>query len=137
MEFEIYKRLELQPIIQNTEKLDLVVAIEQNQNINIVRICDSNKYPGIFVVATIDICIPTNGVYRGLDVRSQEEVVFYIPINYPLSAPSVIPARDDFPANEIPHMNLCISGTDIRELNLCLYRGLAYENLDCIKSCEI
>lgn len=123
MEFEIYKRLELQPIIQNTEKLDLVVAIEQNQNINIVRICDSNKYPGIFVVATIDICIPTNGVYRGLDVRSQEEVVFYIPINYPLSAPSVIPARDDFPANEIPHMNLCISGTDIRELNLCLYRG--------------
>ena len=59
MEFEIYKRLELQPIIQNTEKLDLVVAIEQNQNINIVRICDSNKYPGIFVVATNPLDVMT------------------------------------------------------------------------------
>lgn len=123
MEFEIYKRLELQEIVQNTEKLDLVSAIEQNPHINIVQICDSKKYPGIFLVATIDICIPTNGVYKGLDVRDKEEIVFYIPTNYPLYAPSVIPARDNFPTNMIPHLNTSVSGTEIKELNLCLYRG--------------
>lgn len=123
MEFEIYKRLELQAIIQNTEKMDLVSAIEQNPHINIVQICDSKKYLGIFLIATIDICLPTKGVYKGLDVRDKEEVVFYIPTNYPLSAPSVIPARDDFPTNLIPHLNTSVSGTEIKELNLCLYRG--------------
>ena len=123
MEFEIYKRLELQAIVQNTEKMDLVSAIEQNPHINIVQICDSKKYPGIFIIATIDICIPTNGVYKGLDVKDKEEIVLYIPTNYPLSAPSVIPARDDFPTNLIPHLNTSVSGTEIKELNLCLYRG--------------
>ena len=110
MEYEIYKRLELQEIVQNTEKLDLVSAIEQNPHINIVQICDSKKYPGIFLVATIDICIPTNGVYKGLDVKDKEEIVFYIPTNYPLSAPSVIPARDNFPTNMIPHLNTTSAG---------------------------
>ena len=123
MEFEIYKRLELQEIVQNTEKLDLVLAIEQNPYISIVQICNSKKYPGIFLIATIDICIPTNGVYKGLDIRDKEEIVFYVPTNYPLSAPSVIPARDDFPTNLIPHLNTSVSGTEIKELNLCLYRG--------------
>lgn len=123
MEFEIYKRLELQEIVQNTEKLDLVLAIKQNPYISIVQICNSKKYPGIFLIATIDICIPTNGVYKGLDIRDKEEIVFYVPTNYPLSAPSVIPARDDFPTNLIPHLNTSVSGTEIKELNLCLYRG--------------
>ncbi|MBQ8299519.1 MAG: Mov34/MPN/PAD-1 family protein [Clostridia bacterium] len=123
MEFEIYKRLELQAIVQNTEKMDLVLAIEQNPYLSIVQICDSKKYPGIFLIATIDICIPTNGVYKGLDVKDKEEIVLYIPTNYPFSAPSVIPARDDFPTNLIPHLNTSVSGTEIRELNLCLYRG--------------
>ena len=77
MEFEIYKRLELQEIVQNTEKLDLVLAIEQNPYISIVQICHSKQYPGIFLIATIDICIPTNGVYKGLDIRDKEEIVFY------------------------------------------------------------
>lgn len=123
MEYDIYKRLELQEIAQDSEKLDLLSAIEKNPYINVVRVCNSKKYLGVFLVATIDICIPTNGVYKGLDVRDKEEVVFYIPANYPLSAPSVIPARDDFPTNLIPHLNTSVSGTDIEELNLCLYRG--------------
>lgn len=123
MEYDIYKRLELQEIAQDSEKLDLLSAIEKNPYINVVRVCNSKKYLGVFLVATIDICIPTNGVYKGLDVRDKEEVVFYIPANYPLSAPSVIPARDDFPTNLIPHLNTSVSGTDIKELNLCLYRG--------------
>ena len=80
--FKGYKRLELQEIVQNTEKLDLVLAIEQNPYISIVQICNSKKYPGIFLIATIDICIPTNGVYKGLDIRDKEEIVFYVPTNY-------------------------------------------------------
>ena len=43
MEYDIYKRLELQEIAQDSEKLDLLSAIEKNPYINVVRVCNSKN----------------------------------------------------------------------------------------------
>lgn len=78
---------------------------------------------GLFIEAEVIISIPTDGVYNNLDIQNKERILIFLKPKYHLIAPAVIIARDDFPFSFIPHLNMGVSKSKIKELNLCLYRG--------------
>lgn len=103
--------------------MDLVNAVEQNYNMDLLNLFESDLSEGLYIHVKLHISIPTNGVYEELDVHSEEEIVIYAKTDYPLSAPAVLFVRNDFPSNRIPHLNLGVSDSSISLLNPCLYRG--------------
>lgn len=119
--FDCYKfdKLEIYP----DKYISLINAIDENYSIYKLGIYKSNLSEGIFIHARIDISIPTNGVYRQLDIHSKEDIMIYAKTNYPWTAPSVLFVRNDFPTSQIPHLNLGVSDSKIKMLNTCLYRG--------------
>lgn len=119
--FDCYKfdKLEIYP----DKYISLINAIDENYSIYKLGIYKSNLSEGIFIHARIDISIPTNGVYRQLDIHSKEDIMIYAKTNYPWTAPSVLFVRNDFPTSQIPHLNLGVSDSKIKMLNPCLYRG--------------
>ena len=103
--------------------MDLVNAVEQNYNMDLLNLFESDLSEGLYIHVKLHISIPTNGVYEELDVHSEEEIVIYAKTDYPFSAPAVLFVRNDFPSNRIPHLNLGVSDSSISLLNPCLYRG--------------
>ena len=124
MKNKISDRLQLKQIDSYELKYkDFIYAIEKNQDINVIGFYKSELENGLFIEAEISISIPTGGVYNDLDIQSKEELLFFLKSEYPLSAPVVMVTRDDFPYSFIPHLNMGVAKTKVKEFNLCLYRG--------------
>lgn len=124
MSHKLFEKYQLYKVeLYESQYDDFILALNADEYINVLGLYKSPIMTGLFVSATVRICIPTRGVYRNLDIRSREEIVIYLHEQYPMMAPSVIPVRDDFPYKYIPHLNSGISKTNMSELNLCLYRG--------------
>lgn len=121
---KISERLKLKHIdVYGEQYEEFLQALEGNSFINKVGIYESEIEDGLFIEAEVVISIPTRGVYNNLDIRAKEEVIIFLKSDYPLSAPSVIILRDDFPFSSVPHLNMGVSKSKVEELNLCLYRG--------------
>ena len=124
MKNKISERLKLRYVDSYGEQYEeFLQALECNSSINTVGVYESEIEKGLFIKAEVTISIPTGGVYNNLDIRAKEEILIFLKSEYPLSAPIVIVMRDDFPFSFIPHLNMGISKSNIKELNLCLYRG--------------
>lgn len=124
MENKINERLKLKHIDSyNPRYKDFLQALEVNSTIQTLKVYESEVEEGLFVEAEVTISIPTNGVFNGLDIRNKERILIFLKSEYPLSAPAIMVMRDDFPFSYIPHLNMGISRSKIKEFNLCLYRG--------------
>lgn len=124
MPSSIYERLQLLPLQSVEEKYnDIYIALKNNSQMSNIEIYKSSQFEGVFISVIIKISIPSRGVYHNLDIRKNENIIIYSGRNYPLVAPSVMIAREDFPFSFVPHLNTGIHGSKIDELNLCLYRG--------------
>ena len=124
MSSSIYERLQLLPIHSVEDKyIDIYTALKNNSQMSNIEIYKSNQFEGLFVSALVKISIPSRGVYHNLDIRKNERIIIYSGENYPIVAPSVMIAREDFPFSFVPHLNTGVNRSNIDELNLCLYRG--------------
>lgn len=124
MKNKISDRLQLKQIDSYELKYkDFIYAVDVNQDIDIIGFYKSEIENGLFIEAEISISIPTGGVYNDLDIQSREGLLFFLKSEYPLSAPVVMVTRDDFPYSFIPHLNMGVAKTKVKEFNLCLYRG--------------
>lgn len=120
----IDERLSLKRIEAYAPKYEeFINAITENPSMKLIQLYESAIEKGIFIEVEVFISIPTKGVYKNLDIREKEKILFFLKTEYPLFAPAVMVMRDNFPYEFIPHLNRGISGSKINELNLCLYRG--------------
>lgn len=77
-----------------------------------------DKY--VALAATLEVQLPSRGTVGGVDIRSQEPIVFLLDQNRNLlEAPPVLSNRKDFPRN-LPHLNPTPQG---QPASLCLHRG--------------
>lgn len=124
MKNKISERLKLKYVAScKPQHKEFLQALDINPTINMSGLYESEIENGLFIEAEVIISIPTGGVYNNLDIQNKEKILIFLKPEYPLVAPAVIIARDDFPFSFIPHLNMGVSKSKIRELNLCLYRG--------------
>jgi hypothetical protein len=124
MQGTIFEHFEFHKLEACCEKyMPLVSAIDENYSMERLGFYESTLSDGLFIHCRLELSIPTNGVYKELDVRSDEEILIFARSNYPFFAPAVLFVRNDFPTSQIPHLNLGIANTGIHLLNPCLYRG--------------
>lgn len=117
-QFKFYKLEDCCP-----KYMPLVLAIDENYNMERLGFYESTLSDGLFIHCRLELSIPTNGVYKELDVLSDEEILIFARPDYPFFAPAILFVRNDFPTSQIPHLNFGIANTGIRLLNPCLYRG--------------
>ena len=124
MKSKISERLKLKYVDScKPQYKEFLQALEVNPTINMSGLYESEIENGLFIEAEVIISIPTGGVYNNLDIQNKEKILVFLKPEYPLIAPAVIIARDDFPFSFVPHLNMGVSKSKIKELNLCLYRG--------------
>lgn len=124
MKKKISERLKLKYVDScKPQYKEFLQALDINPTINMSGLYESEIENGLFIEAEVIISIPTGGVYNNLDIQNKERIIIFLKPEYPLIAPAVIIARDDFPVSFIPHLNMGVSKSKIKELNLCLYRG--------------
>lgn len=124
MKKKISERLKLKYVDScKPQYKEFLQALDVNPTINMSGLYESEIENGLFIEAEVKISIPTGGVYNNLDIQNKERILIFLKPEYPLTAPAVIIARDDFPFSFIPHLNMGVSKSKIKELNLCLYRG--------------
>jgi len=124
MKNKISERLKLKYVDSCKPKYkEFLQALNINPTINMSGLYESEIESGLFIEAEVIISIPTGGVYNNLDIQNKERILIFLKPEYPLMAPAVIIARDDFPFSLVPHLNMGVSKSKIKELNLCLYRG--------------
>lgn len=85
-----------------------------------IRVCRWNQSHVAFAL-TVSVDIPTGGTVNGVDVRPTEPIliVFSSP-DYPLVPPRAYADRVDFPAEQLPHINVTEQAVPAY---LCLHRG--------------
>lgn len=121
---DIFKRLELVKAINIPNNMDrFVETISENRCIQYIDKYSSKLTTGYFLHVSVRINIPSKGVYQSLDIKDSEDLLIYFHEKYPYYAPSVIICRNDFPYEYTPHLNYGINKSNIKELNLCLFRG--------------
>lgn len=124
MKSKISERLKLKYVDScKPQYKEFLQALEVNPTINMSGLYESEIENGLFIEAEVIISIPTGGVYNNLDIQNKEKILIFLKPEYPLIAPAVIMARDDFPFSFVPHLNMGVAKSKIKELNLCLYRG--------------
>lgn len=124
MKNKVSERLKLKYVDScKSQYKEFLQALEINPTINMSGLYESEIENGLFIEAEVIISMPTGGVYNNLDIRNKEKILIFLNPEYPLIAPAVIIARDDFPFSFVPHLNVGVSKSKIKELNLCLYRG--------------
>ena len=119
--FERYEFLKLETCCE--KYMPLISAIDENYSMERLGLYESSLSDGLFIHCRLELSLPTNGVYKELDVRSDEEILIFVKSDYPFFAPAVLFVRNDFPTSRIPHLNLGIANSNIHLLNPCLYRG--------------
>ncbi|WP_278568202.1 ThiF family adenylyltransferase [Intestinibacter bartlettii] len=124
MQNTIFECYEFHELKEYPEKyMPLIESINENYSMDIIKIYESNLSEGLFIHIKLKISIPTNGVYRELDVNPNEEILMYARTDYPFSAPAILFVRNDFPVDRIPHLNNGVPDSNIQMMNPCLYRG--------------
>lgn len=124
MQGTIFEHYEFHKLEICCEKyMSLVSAIDENYSIERLGIYESSLSNGLFIHCKLEISLPTKGIYGELDIHSNEEILIFVKPEYPFFAPAVLFVRDNFPVDQIPHINTGVSNSDIHLLNPCLYRG--------------
>ena len=79
MQGTIFEHFEFHKLEACCEKyMPLISAIDENYSMERLGLYESSLSDGLFIHCRLELSLPTNGVYKELDVRSDEEILILI-----------------------------------------------------------